>query len=507
MSQFSTLYRSLLSLIILFIIFVMGYLGTSSAQARWSMWVYQADSGQLLRVDNTGQVIAGQNIPQIGATYPTDLVISPDGNSLAYRHPNQQQITVLDLTSGAQLAQIDLSEIGIAHNDDDFLLLDDIAFTKDSDHLVYGEILGGLGWQIHVHDLQNDARIQTLMFGDEQVRQYRALHGGVRPIITHINGDRITFTVDIDFPVRVHSYHWFYEADILSETVATPTLLNTAFSYDGDIISAQFDGRFPTDNDDFVYRWQQINTLYAYTGVEGRFPVFYDAQISFQKLWVVQAGERLLAQAYIDEIVDVWILIDRDGNEIRRYPVAGFDTIGTPDGYIYATTVGDQTAVVTVDTRNNNNAGSTLWIAPDTWQIQWAGVYQPDNTFTAWVQLAQSEQDPTGFIERYATPTIAPPVPAFRRVGMSIQIYVPEEGFLNLRDAPSTNSNVVTLLESGTRGIISDGPIVADGFIWWQVSIADRTGWVVEELPDSLALIPPQVIPSITPTATETTNP
>ncbi len=506
MRQFSTLHRCLLSLMLIMLIFVMGYWG-ASAQVPWSMWVYQADSGRLLHVDNNGQVIVGQNIPAIGTTYPTNLVISPDGNRVAYQHPNQQQITVLDLASGIQLAQINLSEIGIAHNDDDFLLLDDIAFTQASNHLVYGEILGGLGWQIHVYDLESDQTIQTLMFGDEQAGQYRALHGGVRPIITHINGDRITFTVDIDFPVRVHSYHWFYEADILSETVAAPTLLTTAFAYDDAIISAQFDGRFPTENENFAYRWQQINTLYAYTGIEGRFPVFYDGTLSFQKLWVVQGGERLLVQAYVDDIVDVWILIDRDGNEIRRYPVAGFDTTGTPDGYIYATTVGDQTAIVTVDTRNSDNAGSTVWIQPDNWQILWAGRYQAENGFTAWVQLAQSQQDPTGIVERYATPTLAPDLPPFRQVGMPIQIYVPEEGFLNLRDAPSTNSTVVTLLESGTRGIISDGPVLADGFIWWQVSIANRIGWVVEELPDSLALIPPQVIASITPTATATERP
>ena len=101
----------------------------------------------------------------------------------------------------------------------------------------------------------------------------------------------------------------------------------------------------------------------------------------------------------------------------------------------------------------------------------------------------------------------APPMPPFRQVGMPIQIFVPEEGYLNLRDTPSTSSNIITLLESGTRGVISGGPVEADGFIWWEVSMAGRVGWVVEELPDSIALIPPQLIASITPTPTETEQP
>jgi len=60
------------------------------------------------------------------------------------------------------------------------------------------------------------------------------------------------------------------------------------------------------------------------------------------------------------------------------------------------------------------------------------------------------------------------------------------------------------LLESGTRGVIIGGPVAAEGFIWWEISVTSWTGWVVQELPDSLALIPPQVIPTISPTPTAT---
>ncbi len=500
--------RRFLFCLMLILIFLLLNLFASSAQASWSIWVYEHESGQLLRVDNNGQVISAQNIPALADNlYPAELIPSPDGSKLAYTLPDNQQIQVIDLATGAVIANIGLSDIGIAHNQDDSLYLSDVAFSVDGNHLVYVEILGGFGWQIHVYDFQSQAIVQSLTFGDEASQHYVALHGGIHPIISHISGDRVTFIVDVDFPVRVHSYHWFHQANILSETVAAPGLIATSFPYNSEIITALYDYRFPAENEDFRYRWQQVNTLHAYTFESGRFPIFFDPALNFERIWFVQGGERLLAEAYVDEIVNVRVLLGRDGNEIRRYPAVGERAVGTPDGFVYATDIDNQTAVVTVDSRNTDNAGTTLWVQPGNWQIIWAGSNQPLTTLPERIQLAQSIQDPTGIVDRYATPTVAPPVPPFRQVGMPIQIYVPEEGYLNLRDNPTTTSNIITLLESGTRGVISGGPVEADGFIWWEVSMSGRIGWVVEELPDSLALIPPQLIASPTPAPEETESP
>jgi hypothetical protein len=81
---------------------------------------------------------------------------------------------------------------------------------------------------------------------------------------------------------------------------------------------------------------------------------------------------------------------------------------------------------------------------------------------------------------------------------MEVQIYTQDDEYLNLRDAPTTNSNVLALLESGRRGIIIDGPVDADGFLWWKIRVSGRDGWVVEQLPDVLTIIPPQVLPEKT---------
>lgn len=496
--------HALFAIILLLTILTLG-LFVTSAQASWSVWVYQEATGQLIRVNNGAEVI-GAIALQINDDDPQQMVISPDGSQLAYTLNDSQSIRVLNLNENSLVANIDLTDIGVVHNQDDWLYLSDVAFDAEGTHLVYTEMLGGLAWQIHVYDLANESIIHTLRHNDENAYHYRALHGGILPIVRGIAGDRVTFSVDMDYPVGIHSYHWFYTGDVLSETVAIHSDDSTFFPYTDDIVTTVHDYRFPTKNEDFRRAYNQRNALHAYSFEMGRFPIFFEPDLSFEHLWFVQGGERILAQAYFDEIRDVWLLIERDGSEIRRYPVAGEHVTSTPDGFVYTTPVNDETAIVTVDTRTES-AGNTLWLQSGDWEILWAGSNQPESDFREWVSFEQAIEDPTGIVDRYATPTAAPPQRPFREVGMAIQIFVLDDGFLNLRDAPTVNSNVITLLESGSRGRIIGGPVEAEGFIWWEISVSTRTGWVVEELTDSIALIPPQIIPSITPTPTVTATP
>jgi hypothetical protein len=143
------------------------------------------------------------------------------------------------------------------------------------------------------------------------------------------------------------------------------------------------------------------------------------------------------------------------------------------------------------------NAGETVWAERGTWRVFWAGAATPAD-FRAWARLAEPIVDPSGVPSIQSTPTALPPFDPLRTIGMPIQIYTEEDEYLNLRDAPSTDSAVLALLEGGTQAIITDGPVDADGYRWWQIRVGNRTGWVVEMLPDVLTLIPPQLIPEKT---------
>lgn len=481
-----------------------------SAQVAWSVWVYDASTGQLLRVDTGGNTIDAQQLPvMFSNTYPEKIIPSHDGTLFAYINPTHDAIRVYSTANNSVISTIQRSDIGIAHNRDDWLALSDVAFDLTDEHIVYTEYLGGMGWQIHVYNLAQQAIISTLHYRDAVSNPHRALHGAVVPQIRAIQGEQITFVVETGFPVDTRSYHWFYLADTLRETVAVPDTISQNFIPTGEVITAVHDYRYPADTELFPMSTMQLNALHAYTIAQGRRPIATVADASYEQLWFVQGGERLLAQAQVSDSVRVRVLYGRDGAEIRRYPLVGDSLAGTPDGFVYTTEVREQTAIVDVRTRTDS-AGNTLWIQAGDWQIAWAGENTPFEQLTAFTALAQAEQDPPNALSNDApqpTVTALPSYPAFRTIGQAIQIYVPEDGYLNMRAEPSLTAGVVTLLQSGTRGTIIAGPESRDGYIWWQISVGSQTGWMVESLEDSLALIPPQLIPSITPTPTQTTMP
>ena len=62
---------------------------------------------------------------------------------------------------------------------------------------------------------------------------------------------------------------------------------------------------------------------------------------------------------------------------------------------------------------------------------------------------------------------------------------------LNMRDAVGLNSTVIARVESGVRVVVTDGPVAADGFIWWQIRLSTgQVGWVVEQAEGVQTLIP-----------------
>lgn len=466
-----------------------------SAQPAWWLWAYEPVSGRLLRVDNGGNVLNATNILSSLDSLP---VVAPDG------------ITAALLTDGAQTLVIrDLVSADVRHNhniNNGRLHITQGGWQSDSTQFAFVEMQDSAGWAIHLIDFAQ-GNLKSLQFGDEITLPFPQLNGGVVPNILSMRGDAITFNISAGYQPQKHSYTWFTAGNILAENLAAPTILGDALPPAGEFVHPIYDNRYPANNEDFRRDFMQRNTVHIYdTDTMGRYPVFHDPLLDFRQAQYIQGGQRVLVDSYENVLYDWWLVIDRNGNEVRRLPIAGFDVWGTPQGFIYATEVGSQTAIVTVDSINFPNVGSTLWIERGDWRIVHATL-TPQNRFNPWLPLDETYPDPSGVPVINATPTVMPPFPHFRRVGMAIQIYTLDDDYLNLRDRPSTDSNVLALLESGTRGVITDGPVEAEGYVWWQIQVSSRRGWVVESLPDVLTLIPPQNITKPTETPTPTTSP
>ena len=61
------------------------------------------------------------------------------------------------------------------------------------------------------------------------------------------------------------------------------------------------------------------------------------------------------------------------------------------------------------------------------------------------------------------------------------RIVVTTEG-ANLRSSPTTGASIVASLSTGTKGTVTDGPVSADGYTWYEISTASYTGWMASFL-------------------------
>lgn len=105
-----------------------------------------------------------------------------------------------------------------------------------------------------------------------------------------------------------------------------------------------------------------------------------------------------------------------------------------------------------------------------------------------------------GFLADPAKPTTAIPWPL--RTGEQVVVFGVGEGeCLRARQSPGQQGVVITCQPEGTRGVITEGPVEADGYKWWKVSGDGWFGWMAGDwlrYPDALP-IAPSTLP--TPTA------
>jgi len=76
-----------------------------------------------------------------------------------------------------------------------------------------------------------------------------------------------------------------------------------------------------------------------------------------------------------------------------------------------------------------------------------------------------------------ATPTPQPELPTGVAYAVGDKVVTSgADGCLNVHDAPSLSGNVVDCVPDGTAGTVTDGPVQADGYVWYRL---DNRGWVV----------------------------
>lgn len=472
----------------------------------WAVWLQDMNSGDIWRINQEGAVESVHRVPLV-----PNIVLRADKVAWTTTLNSVPTLEIFSLTSDTRLVSVFLpTPQNGAFNRDDVWGLTPMAFDGQAQWLAYSTKMGGEGWAVTVINANDGAILHTLNANDDLVRAHPALHYGVVPLVQAVLGENggvtaVHFSIanDVTHPLTAHrSFLWQPHAPSLSESVAFPTFTYATQFTPLEGLSILPDSRFEASNEAFKFSFLQTNTLQV-SQDDTRFVVYANPELDIQNAIFVQDNQRVLLTAYWDELNTIWVLLDRDGNEIERYRKASDDVVGVSDGFVYLTISGDKTALVHLNTRDGANA-KTVWLKEGQWRLLGAdtaflGGMAQDN----WTALASPRVAPPPAIIG-ATPTLYPTPLPLLRVGMEAQIQTAEDEFLNLRDAPSTSGAVLALLESGVPVTIIGGPIDADGYVWWQVRVGKREGWLVERLDELQSLIPPRPLMTATPDATAT---
>ena len=322
----------------LIIIYIINLTAISHAQV-WTIWLYESDDGLLIHLDANGTVLDTRSVPTgNGFQLPYKIVFSHNQDYMATvaqaGNTFQQRLTLYAVDSNNEIYTFDLPTLDAPFNTDDHILLSDHAFREDDQQMAFVSFIGGLGWTIHVIDTTTGEPIQTLPYDHPQVIQSPYLKSADIPQIAQFQDQILSFNIKNQGnpTLKQHSFTWFMISDQVRETIAFPNdyydVLET-----GEVVYPLPDKRFSSDNELVPVIRPHHNVLYVYqTGDESRYPSILRPDLDLMQTWFIQGGERILIEAWEDEIRTRWLIYDRNGTQVRNLPAAGYDVTATNDG-------------------------------------------------------------------------------------------------------------------------------------------------------------------------------
>lgn len=224
-----------------------------------------------------------------------------------------------------------------------------------------------------------------------------------------------------------------------------------------------------------------------------RFPFYVSANLDMQRAVFVQNGERVLIEGNSANGQRVTLLLERDGSLVR--PLRDIERVnlhGTAQGFMYLLPRDDRTQLVMVDTRIPLS-DNVVWAEVGTWQIIWfesgARGFGPSTT---WAQRAPVTTLTASTVVASAdTPTPFPLPESLFTIGGQATVNTVDGEVLYLRDAPSTEGEIVRFLYDDMIVDLLDGPVDVEGYRWWNIRTEDgEIGWAAEAVDTVTTLAP-----------------
>jgi Bacterial SH3 domain len=495
-------------------IIIMCLIGTLPVQAQgagWIAWLYEAATGTITAVNESGLTTTTFTLPLLAGfdRYPSQVAVGHGGSPIAYVVFNSTTFQGALLVS-EQERLIASYALPLTFADSTEFVADESLFNEDNTLLALGYSLDGIGWGIITVDLVTGAVDYSIRHDTPTVAALGLpAEPGLTPVIRQFNGRKVTFNLvkaGTEAAVGVKGFDWDIDSNDLILNPVYASLDSDRLDATGEVVMSLPDNRLSNQSADFSLF--QANSLQVYdprTG--GRYPFFNTPAASLQSAHFIQNGELILAETADSNGRFSWTVIQRDGTSVGTLSdsVNIIEARGVQDGFIYLsdTFLSGARTLIYVHTRDGLDAGIPVWtgLAGAEPVMVWAGspIMAAQVAYTAWAQLAEPVYAPG------STPLVAPApgqpllvrpdqvsvagaTPVFNAVlvvgGLAV-ITTTEGDQLNVRLGAGVNFEIVAKVENGSQVTVLEGPRTGDGFTWWKVRTANGiVGWVVESVDD-----------------------
>ncbi len=480
--------------------------------ANWQAQLYEPVSGTVYTIDSSGQIADSFTLPLLTDFdhYPATVAVGHGGSPLAYVAYNSITFQGVLIVSRRERLMASFA-LPLTLSTSFEYITDDAAFNDDNTRIALGYSLEGGGWGIVVLNLLTGAVDYSLRSDLPTVAVLGiADTPGLTPVIRRFSLQTVSFNLVIsgtEAASTLKAYDWNVDSNTLALNSIFTSLNSDRFANTDETIMAAADTRL--ENQQAAFPFFQANSLQVFESLTGaRFPFFNLSDATLQSPRFIQNGERILVDTSTANGRFAWMVVERSGGVVGTLPTAItlVEAKGVADGFIYTTDTfapGARTLVY-VDTRSSLNAGVPIWMSGvgELPLIVWAGdisisAQVAATNYTPWSQLADPVYAPG------TTPLIAPapnqPLlvspsdlitpEATRRLNAALAagglavIHTTDGDQLNVRSGSGTGYLIIAKLGEGARVTITDGPIAADGFTWWQIRTESGiVGWVVESV-------------------------
>lgn len=468
----------------------------AQADAGWTAWLRYGKHMTL--VNAAGETLQEVELPLDERYSYTLLDVSADGKLAAF------QVWEGGTGEAESLLFYDLQQQAVITN---YPLPDDTIVQTvvrqqlfNGNWAAYGFITPERGWRLIVINIQTgeiEAEIDSLSVEADVPRE------GHVPVVRAFTDNQLTFSLLKLGDVKCGgldgaAFVWNINTQDVQPSIVYRSERPAIFQPTGEVVFSLCD---EADAD--------YGGVYAYDPINQSQSLIYRPAGPYIP-YFVQNGERILLRDQQD-----WRLLERSGEVISEWsPPGGFEwdaIAGTADGFLYASRVVSADgavilnlpALIAVDTRDGLDTGRTVWhlsvvdyqsrAGGDTpLEIVWVHDPAPFGPFLPWGQLEEPIYAPTLIPPTVdlAPTTLPTPEPIFH-VGMTVLVQTTEGEILNLREAPTRESEILIYLEDDLELLLLEGPLEAEGFVWWRVRMPDGLeGWAVENNGELQTLVP-----------------